>query len=240
MHKPLYNRTGWAIILQLSWLTSALVMGDLDQQLRQLIVEACSYPPGSFKRQRSLTAVIRLVSNRLWQDYSPHYADALQQTWVYFCQNICEAKTGARYDPTQSSVVTWLNAYLKRRLQDFFIETQQQQVTRVTPANWQVRAGDAELIDPVDNLAAEPDVPPILDTVRAWAEADESGELRRVHIEGHPHITCQLLILRRLPPESSWKDLATELGLTISTLSSFYQRQCLPRLRKLGESEGYL
>ncbi|NEQ27774.1 MAG: sigma-70 family RNA polymerase sigma factor, partial [Microcoleus sp. SIO2G3] len=102
------------------------------------------------------------------------------------------------------------------------------------------RSGDEETLDPVENLAAEPDVPPILEEVKAWVEADASGELRRTHIEGHAAVTAQVLILRRLPPETSWKDLAAEFELSVSTLSSFYQRQCLPRLHKFGESEGYL
>ncbi|MBD1999327.1 sigma-70 family RNA polymerase sigma factor [Leptolyngbya sp. FACHB-541] len=215
-------------------------MGELDQQLRELVIEACQHPLGSPKRQRALTKVIRLSSSKLWRDSSPHYADALQQTWVYFCQNVCEAKTGNRYDPSQSTVHTWLNAYLKRRLQDFYIDTQKQQATRATPQTWQTRSGDVEEMDPIANLAAEPDVPPLLDEVSTWAKTDDGGELRRVHIEGHTQVNCQLLILRRLPPETSWKDLSAEFGLNVSTLSSFYQRQCMPRLRKFGESEGYI
>jgi hypothetical protein len=215
-------------------------MSEFDQQLRQLVMEACSHPPGSLKRQRALTQVIRLVVQKLWKDSSPHYADALQQTWIYFCQNVCEGKTGAKYDPNQGSVATWLNFYLKRRLQDFFIDAQKQQATRASVQPRQSRSGEIDLVDPVENLAAEPDAPPILEDVRAWAEADLTEELRQVHIAGHDHVTCQFLILRRLPPETSWKDLAAELGLSVSTLSSFYQRQCLPRLRKFGESQGYL
>lgn len=215
-------------------------MSELDEQLRQLVIEACRHPPGSVQRQRALTQVIRIVSKKLWRDSSPNYPDALQQTWVYFCQNVCEAGTGARYDPEKSSVSTWLNFYLKRRLQDFFIDAQKQQATRATGEIRQSRAGEVERVDPVENLVAEEEAPPILEDVRTWAETDRSGELRRVCIEGYPQVTCQLLILRRLPPETSWKDLSAELGLAVSTLSSFYQRQCLPRLRKFGESQGYL
>jgi hypothetical protein len=214
-------------------------MSEWDQQLRQLVIEACSHPPGTVKRQRALTQVIRLTSGKLWRDSSPQYQDALQQTWIYFCQNVCEGKTGAAYDPNQSSVATWLNSYLKRRLQDYFIDTQKQQATRATSQIRQSRSGDLDLVDPIENLAAEPDIPPILDDVQRWAEADESGELQRVKIEGS-QVTCQTLILRRFPPEARWKDLAAEFGLSISTLSSFYQRQCLPRLRKFGETQGYL
>lgn len=216
-------------------------MSELDDQLRQLVEEACKHPPGSLDRQKNLTQIIRLTSRKLWREAVPYYQDALQQTWIYFCQNLCEHKTGQRYDPSRSSVTTWLNFYLRRRLQDFAITQQQQQARTVSGQARFSRSGEQEdITDPVDNLAAEPDVPPILEEVRTWAEKDISGELRRVHIEGHPQITCQVLILRRLPPETSWKDLAAELGLGVSTLSSFYQRQCLPRLRKFGQAEGYI
>ncbi|HEY9640589.1 MAG TPA: sigma-70 family RNA polymerase sigma factor [Coleofasciculaceae cyanobacterium] len=216
-------------------------MSDLDVQLRQLVKEACSHPPGHLVRQRKLTQVIRLSAGKLWRDSSPHYQDALQQTWVYFCQNVCEAKTGDRYDPDRSSVSTWLNSYLRRRLQDFFIDTQKQQATRVTGLPRSSRSGEVgDITDPIDHLPAEPDVPPILQEVKTWAETDALGELSKIHIEGHPTVTCQLLILRRLPPETGWKELSAELGLSVSTLSSFYQRRCLPLLRKFGESEGYL
>ncbi|MGG6293991.1 sigma-70 family RNA polymerase sigma factor [Leptolyngbya sp. AN02str] len=213
----------------------------MDEQLKALVEEACSHPPGSAKRQRSLTQIIRLATPKLWRESTPHYQDALQQTWIFFCQNICEAKTGQQYDPERGSVTTWLNAYLRRRLQDFFIDTQKQQATTVSSQTRISRSGEAgEVIDPIDNLPANPDVPPILEGVLRWATEDTSEELRQVFVEGHPQVNCQTLILRRLPPESSWKDLSAEFGLPISTLSSFYQRQCLPRLRKFGESEGYL
>jgi hypothetical protein len=216
-------------------------VSDLDEQLRQLIKDACKHPPGSLDRQRCLTKIIRLTSGKLWRENVAYYQDALQQTWIYFCQNVCEKNTGERYDPDRSSVVTWLNYYLRRRLQDGFIDTQKQQArtasvqTRASASN-----GPDEIINPVDSLPASPDVPPILDEVRTWAEADSSGELRRVHIEGYPQVNCQTLILRRLPPETSWKGISDEFGVAVPTLSSFYQRQCLPRLRKFGESQGYI
>ncbi|MDJ0689538.1 MAG: helix-turn-helix domain-containing protein [Xenococcaceae cyanobacterium MO_188.B32] len=44
----------------------------------------------------------------------------------------------------------------------------------------------------------------------------------------------------RLPPETSWQELSKEFGISISTLSNFYQRQCMPRLRNFAKSEGYI
>ena len=215
-------------------------MDGLEKQLRYLVTEACKHRAGSAERQKNLTKTIRLVSKRLWKENTPHYEDALQQTWVYFCQNVCEGNTAQVYDPTRGSVVTWLNAYLKRRLQDFYIDEQKQQTRTASKQLQSSKSSDTTEIDPVDNLEANPDVPPLLEDVRTWAETDLAGELSRVHIEGHPKVTCQILILRRLPPEASWKALAEEFGLSVSTLSSFYQRQCMPRLRKFGQSEGYL
>lgn len=210
------------------------------EEIRKLVIEACQHPIGSLKRQQNLTRLIRLIQPQLWRDTSAYYADALQQTWIYFCQNLCEATTGERYNPERSTIVTWLNYYLKRRLQTFYQEAQKQQNGRVSVVGNSDRGNDASVTSLIETIAAPPDVPPILEAVLQWAEADLTGELRQTHISGHPEVNCQILILRRLPPESSWKDLSQEFGMSIATLSSFYQRQCLPRLRNFGESEGYL
>ncbi|EKQ70695.1 hypothetical protein OsccyDRAFT_0998 [Leptolyngbyaceae cyanobacterium JSC-12] len=207
-------------------------MSDFDIQLREWVTEACRHPPGSSARQRYLTKVIRAVSNKLWRESVAYYQDALQQTWVYFCKNICSA-----YNPDLGSVATWLNAYLKRRLQDFYIDTQKRRKKEIS--SWQDK--DGEVVDITEGLADERgDVEPVWEKVKAWAQHDPDGELRRLHIEGHPEVTCQVLILRRLLSESSWKALSEEYGIAIPTLSSFYRRQCMPRLRKFGESEGYI
>ena len=80
-------------------------MSELQETVENLIAEACSHPPGSLKRQTHLTQIIRLISNQLWRDQAPYYQDALQQTWVYFCRNLCEATTGFAYDPDKANVV---------------------------------------------------------------------------------------------------------------------------------------
>lgn len=207
-------------------------MSDLDVQLRAWITEACRHPPGSPLRQRHLTKVIRAVSGKLWRENVAYYQDAVQQTWVYFCKNICGG-----YNPDLGTVATWLNAYLKRRLQDFYIDTQKRRNQEIS--TWQDKSG--EVVDVIDGLADERgDVEPIWEKVKAWAQADDTGELRAIHIEGHPHVNCQVLILRRLLSETSWKVLAEEYGIAVPTLSSFYRRQCMPRLRNFGESEGYV
>jgi len=211
---------------------------EIEEQIIQLVAEACKHKPGSNGRQRVLTQIIRLIikSGKLWKDSSPYYEDALQQTWIYFCRNLCESTTGDKYDPNRGSPITWLNAYLKRRLQDGHIEANFNQAQSAVMKIW---ATD-KLVDLMETLEAPPDIPPILETTRRWAWADPDGELRRIHIQERPDVTCQVLILQRLPPEIQWEKLSTEFGLAVPTLSSFYQRQCLPRLREFGKSQGYL
>jgi hypothetical protein len=210
----------------------------VDEQLCQLVEKTCKHPPGSLKRQQNLTKLIYLIrqSQKLWRESSPYYEDALQQTWMYFCQNLCEAATGERYDPNRSSLLTWLNRYLKWRLHDFRISEQAKQYRTSIGKALSVEKTAALL----ENLPASPDIPSILEITRTWAQTDPDGELRGIHIENHPTVTCQVLILRRLPPETSWKELSREFGISLSTLSNFYRRQCMPRLRKFGESEGYV
>jgi hypothetical protein len=206
-------------------------MERLQQQIEQLVIEACSHPPGSRERQINLTKIIRLVNRELWQENTSYYEDALQQTWIYFCQNLCEGKTGQPYDRDRASVITWLNNYLKRRLQDYYINAQKQQAKIINPS---------DRTDSLDKIEARSMASSLLEEVRKWVESDRHKKLRRLHIQARPEINCQVLILRRLPPPTSWRILAEEFNISPKTLSSFYQRQCLPLLREFGQSEGYL
>jgi hypothetical protein len=211
----------------------------IEEEIRSLVAEARRYSPGHLRRQQCLTQIIRLIeqSQKLWHENTPFYEDAKQQMWVYFCQNICEAGTGEQYDPNRSSVITWLNRYLKWRLQDFRIAKQAQQTKFVSSP---VSGSMTRVRDLTDNLPSGPDVPPILEDTRTWVELDMTGELRSTHIQNRPEVNCQALILRRLPPETSWEDLSIEFGVAVSTLSSFYQRKCISYLRNFGQCQGYL
>ena len=210
-----------------------------QEPLLALVQETCGHPKGSPQRQRGLTKLIRSLNGQLWHTYDRYYADALQQTWVYFCRNLCEATTSrTAYDPEVAKISTWLNAYLKRRLQDFQIAENRQRATTISQSSLRSRDGD-DALDPIDRLPAPPDIPPWLEQVRTWAESDPTGELQATHVSKHPNVTAQLLILKRLPPETAWKTLSADYGISVGTLSSFYQRQCLKRLRDYGKSQGF-
>ncbi len=213
-------------------------INQLDKKLEWLIVETCQHPPSSLQRKSSLTKLIQAIigSGKLWYSREPFYEDALQQTWIYLCRNLCEANTGRQYDPNQSQVITWLNNYLKYRLLSFQGERQQQKAREFSSS----LTKDEETIDLVQQLPATPETPPIWEETLNWVKNDSDGELSSIHIKNRPDITCQVLILRRLPPPTDWKTLEDEFNCSYSTLANFYKRQCRPRLRQFAFNQGYL
>ncbi|MDY6940619.1 MAG: sigma-70 family RNA polymerase sigma factor [Cyanobacteriota bacterium] len=201
-----------------------------SDSLRRLVEETCQYPSGSPERRRSLTRLVIAIqrSGKLWKEDTPYYEEALQQTWLYLCRNLCEATTTQEpYNPDRSSVITWLDNYLKWRLRELSGKYGKPQPSSID---------DPNMREPV----AKPEPPPILEDVEEWVKLDADGDLRGTHVKGHPNANCQILILRRLPPRTPWKEISAELNLPIATLSCFYQRKCMPRLRKFGEERGYL
>lgn len=211
---------------------------QFDREVRTLVVETCQHPSGSFQRNSGLTKLIQTIiqSRKLWYSHDSFYEDALQQTWLYLCRNLCEANTGKRYDPEKSQVTTWLNSYLKYRLLSFQQEIKQKKEREITPC----AIAEEQTADPIQQLTAPPVTPPIWEETLNWVKTDPDGELSSTHIKNRADLTCQVLILRRLPPPTDWKTLEAEFKCSYSTLANFYKRQCRPRLRQFALTQGFL
>ena len=215
-----------------SLMTNTRQVDALNQQLLQLVVLACLYPAYSLQRRQKLTELVRVVikSGKVWKENTPYYNDALQQTWLYFCRN------PEQYNPERCSVITWLNNCLKWRLQDLRSAKATEQARTVSGQ----MPGTESTANSLENLPAPLDIPAILEETYQWAEADPDGELASTHVKERRDVTCQILILRRLPPETPWKTIAVEFNLPPSTAPNFYKRECLPRLRNFALSQGYI
>jgi DNA-directed RNA polymerase specialized sigma24 family protein len=210
-------------------------MNTSPNSLTSLVLEVRQYPVGSSKQQRLLTQIIRQMqqSGKIWRDYrisTEHYQDALQQTWVWFYQN------HHNYDPAQASVMTWFNCTLKYRIKDVLraAKTYQEHV---------LISDQLEILDNTNNLLAPQSDDPLqlLEETLAWLH-QERDRLKQMTIRNHPNIDAYTLILRRLPTDqqATWDALAAEFGVAIPTLSSFYQRKCLPLLREFGRRQGWI
>lgn len=213
-------------------------MDELEAQILQLVQETCQSPRGSIERQKGLQKLFLLIQKTgkvLRGTGVPDAEDALQKTWLYFCCNLCEADTAKNpYNSEKGSVITWLNGYLKYRLEDIRIRIDYEKKNNIHP----IQDENGEELDPVNLIRAPLEPPPIQKEIQEWLKK-EANNLRRIHVQDRPDINCLVLIERRLPPETSWEDLSQEFGVSISTLSRFYQRQCFSRLLNFGESQGY-
>ncbi|WP_353931336.1 sigma-70 family RNA polymerase sigma factor [Okeanomitos corallinicola TIOX110] len=212
-------------------------MTEIEAKIIQLIQEICQYPSGSSERQKGLNKLIMLIQStgKLLRGWGiPDAEEALQETWWYFCRNLCEATTAKEpFNPEKSSIFTWINNYLRYRLKDKQIRFYEQQNQFTTPFE-----KDEKEIDPTDLIPAPAQPRLILDEIEEWLKTNYQ-KLKRIHIRNRPDINCYVLISRRLPPETSWSDLSTEFDIPIATLSNFYQRQCFPLLLNFGKSQEY-
>ncbi len=209
----------------------------------ELIAKACQHLPGSLGRGRFLDKLIREIvkSGKLWKENTPYYQEALQKTWIYLSQNLCEATTAKRrYNPEESCISTWLNAYLKMRLLDCRLEEQKakqkQKHRRIVSLEGEQ---DEAIVNSIENQPAEPDSSFYIAEVIAWIETDPNNELKSRHIRGKPQINCQVLLQRQCLYGQSLREIAKELGCASSSLYELLNNDCRHLLQKFCEDQGY-
>jgi hypothetical protein len=205
--------------------------------LKQLAIAAQQQPPRSRDRQRALARLIRELqrSNKLVRPrpgqfqgfYQEIYAEALQRLFAHLCDKI------DAYKPDRGEVLQWANFLLNRQ---FFIEASREFLPTVykglDPRT--IQRLSLEDLDRHNPHEVNPQLVPLpSQQVMQCLEDDPDGLFQQTCIDRHPNATFQLLAIRRLQGYS-WQDLTAELGVSIPTLSSFYQR-CLtkfaPRLK---------
>lgn len=206
-----------------------------SELLQALVHQAQQAPSQSLERRRLMHRIVQQMqcSGKLWRgggSISPEgYEEALQKTWLYFCKNI------DAYDASQANVVTWFNNHLRWRIKDYNIEQWNDAKKKATTMGKQASDGG---LDPVELIPAPDEIPPILEEVRRWLATEEP--LVTVHLRRRPDVNCQVLLMRRLPPETPWKELSQEFKVPVPTLSNFYQQKCMPRLLAFGRAQGYI
>ncbi len=203
----------------------------LDQQLQQLAIAAQRQPPQSRLRQRALAQLIEAIqrSGRLVQPrrsqfpghYDEIYAEAVQRLFSHLCEKI------DNYQPQRGEVLQWLNFLLDRQ---FFIEASRDLLPTLPKGidPRQVIRLTLEELDRHPPSEINPHLVPLpSQQVLQCLEEDPDGLFATTHVDHHPAANFQKLAIHRLTGYS-WQELARELGISIPTLSSFYQR-CLTK-----------
>lgn len=204
-------------------------------ELNELVLETRCYPHGSFERQKRLNLIIAKMqrSTQIWK--APNvprddYQEALQQTWLWFCENL------DRYDPSKAGVMTWFNNNLRFKILNRWQEIQRQRANFIdleTPLN----KDEAPSMWNIPDSRPEPST--LMEDLLEWLEKNKK-ELKRIHVRNCPDVNCYILIRCRLPPEPiPWETLSKELKAAVPTLSGFYQRECITQLQRFAREGGY-
>jgi hypothetical protein len=222
--------------------TPRTMADSLDRRLQELLAQACACPAESVARKQVLTQFVAVVedSGKLWRGAGGDrdlYAEALNENWLYLLQRI------ESYDPGRATVMTWINFYLKNRLKDV-------QMARQKSLNRKIDWGDETGLNPWETLpdphsnpwatveeVSEQPGENLLEIIDLWLKADRS--LRRMHVLDRPDINGAVVIADRLPPPKRWKQMAAELNAKPETLTNFYYKRCLPKLRSFLQSKGF-
>ena len=131
-----------------------LSMNELEERLCQLITTVCQ-PEGSTSSQRKNT--YRLLTELqhlpgLFSSSHPDYLEALDLTWEWVSENICEAFENSKA-ALQDGLVKCINGYLYLRLR--YLREQQNQEEFKIPSFNEIIDSSGNLVVYLDQLALE-------------------------------------------------------------------------------------
>jgi DNA-directed RNA polymerase specialized sigma24 family protein len=193
-----------------------------DNRLKQLALEAKQHPTQTQQRQYLLTELInaiqlsrRLIHPRpgeLSRDfYNVIYDDAVNRTLLYVFQKI------DLYDPERGNGVfmNWVNFRLDRTLRDI-------------RASYQITQDQPIATEEIEAIGETKDVPTTFEIIMQYIEHDPDKIFKQEVIKKNPNASFQAIFLAKRIQGKSWKEISQDLGIPVTTLSSFYWR-CIQR-----------
>jgi len=203
-------------------------MDGINEELQELALEAQKYQLGTQERQLALTKLISKIyrSGELPRPYlgkiSPSlyeeiYQEAMQKTLLWICQNI------ENYDPQRGTAIGWISFFLHKRCIDMIKEHTQQKVISF----------EREFGEPTSELVSEKENS-LIQQIQEFIEEDPDNIFQQAHIKGCPEVNFRNVALAYLAGKS-WSEISVIFNVSISTLSSFYQRtlkKFTPRFRR--------
>ncbi|GAP94213.1 hypothetical protein [Leptolyngbya sp. NIES-2104] len=200
----------------------------LDEQLKQLAIEAQCHLAKTPERQRSLSRLISIIcqSNKLVRPfqgqfqgvYEEIYAEAQQRLFLYLCKEI------DRYNP-ELEVMQWANFLMKKR---FFIEASRDLLPTIPKGvdRSRIKRSPLEVLEKQTPIASQVNAS-LTEEIIQCIQEDHDRLFQTTHIEHKPAANFQYIALQFLAGYS-WKEISEELDVKVVTLSSFYGR-CLTK-----------
>lgn len=225
-------------------------MDDLDGRLSALIAEVCHNPANSGKRRSAINKLLLEIHKLPGLKKSVHqdYPEALNRTFQWVSREI------ANFEPRQSSVskslVNWINGYLGWRIKDLYSPDKDAPISLDAVIAADIGETTRLELFPVPTLSGldgmiESDQKETIQRIglqlKLYIEQDPEGKLRNSCLRSCPECNCQFLSMRRVlkEPPDKFKDLAKELNVKYTTLTSHWDRKCEPLLQEIAHTLGY-
>ena len=212
---------------RLNWTVQILI-----EQAKKLSQDNLSPIQQTLCQRELLSQAIAMIeqSGKLWRNYEEQYRDAYSEAWLktleYFYRHYED------YDPDKAQVATWLNFRLKNefKTQRTKLYRQAEQIIETT----ELEDDGHDLLAMMASPSYGDQAKIMKDDIEDWINQDP--DLRTISIRNQPQITAKALLQRRFIEEVEWGELAKAFGVTVATLSSFYERQCRTRLIQFVEA----
>ncbi|MBE9096501.1 hypothetical protein [Tychonema sp. LEGE 07203] len=207
---------------------------EIDDRLKQLAIAAKHYPAKTLGRQQAVTKFImevetyKIVKCPQNKKFPPQvYREICAESRQIFMLRIC--REIHNYRP-ENKVSQWLNFLMNKCFQ----EATPKVISRRELST--VYYGDMELIfnqmekQQLQNESYQIGLA-LLDMI-----ADDPDDVFQSEVmKKYPHVNFKLLLVKKIIEDESLQDISNELGVGVSSLSSFYQRSLekfAPRFRE--------
>lgn len=185
-----------------------------DKQLNELAVAAQQHPSRSRERRHFLSLLLYSInySEKRYRGTnipSEMYNDALQETFLYVCNNI------EKYDPARSNIMTWFNTRLFWSVRELY------QHKRRIPLPLSALS-ESISIESIPDLNSQK-ISSSTEEIKDYILKDPDKIFRSTHLKSHPGANFQYIFLRSLEGLSR-SEIARELNVPEQTLYSFLRR----------------
>jgi hypothetical protein len=197
---------------------------------------------------------------KLGKSQHPDYLDALNKTWLWVNQNICE-QFKVNDNAVETRLTTWINSTLYYRIKDLYIQEHKyfqkiqsldqkisingnqinsyllSELLSIKNISIPTRTGLDQLIEEIEQQEKQD----ISDKIEQYINDDPEQILVNCYPKNHPEANCQILTQRLFLKETPDKmsHIATELNINNQTLNSHFKRNCLKHLQNIAKQLGY-